>query len=125
MYPSYTEHRPASATVVGIGRSNIPLAAFLTADGVRVTARDKKERSQLGEAADRLEEMGVALICGERYLDNITEEWIFRAPAVRCDTPEFIGQNTRGNRRAADMTADAPEGSGIKLVQILGGLAKV
>ncbi len=103
MYPSYTEHRPASATVVGIGRSNIPLAAFLTADGVRVTARDKKERSQLGEAADRLEEMGVALICGERYLDNITEEWIFRAPAVRFDKPEFIEAQKRGSYLTSEM----------------------
>jgi len=92
-----------TATVVGIGRSNIPLAEFLIACGASVTARDMKERSLLGEAADVLENMGVKLICGDGYLDDITEDYIFRAPIVRFDKPEFQAAVKRGSVLTSEM----------------------
>ena len=52
----------SAATVVGIGRSNIPLAEFLIEAGAKVTARDRKPRGELGEAADALEKLGVTEI---------------------------------------------------------------
>jgi len=92
-----------TATVVGIGRSNIPLAEFLIACGASVTARDMKERSLLGEAADVLENMGVKLICGDGYLDGITEDYIFRAPIVRFDKSEFQAAVKRGSVLTSEM----------------------
>lgn len=53
---------------IGIGVSNVPLIEFLLGCGANVTACDKKEKSQLGEIAGKLENLGVELICGEDYL---------------------------------------------------------
>ncbi|MCL2518876.1 MAG: Mur ligase family protein [Oscillospiraceae bacterium] len=61
-----------TVTVVGIGVSNLPLIDFLLAHGAIVTARDIKHK----------ELPNVKTICGEGYLDNITEEYIFRSPGV-------------------------------------------
>ncbi len=92
-----------SATVVGIGRSNVPLAELLTAAGAKVTARDKKPRADLGDAADTLEALGVTLICGDDYLENITEDYIFRAPGVRYDKPEFLAAVANGSTLTSEM----------------------
>jgi len=92
-----------TATVVGIGRSNIPLADFLISAGAKVTARDRKPREELGEYADILENMGVTLICGHDYLENITEDYIFRAPGVRYDKPEFTQAVEKGSILTSEM----------------------
>ena len=86
---TYTQHRlnGKTAAVVGIGISNMPLIGYLLSHGATVTARDIKPRGKLGSAADELEEKGVRLICGENYLENIGEEYIFRTPGVRYDKP--------------------------------------
>nr|MBQ4318273.1 UDP-N-acetylmuramoyl-L-alanine--D-glutamate ligase [Clostridia bacterium] len=98
-----TNFKNKTATVVGIGRSNLPLTKFLIERGASVTARDRKERSALGEAADTLESMGVRLICGDAYLDNITEDYIFRAPGVRYDKPEFTAAVENGSKLTSEM----------------------
>ncbi|MHB1155005.1 MAG: UDP-N-acetylmuramoyl-L-alanine--D-glutamate ligase [Eubacteriales bacterium] len=78
-----------TASVVGIGTSNIPLIDYLISHDVTVTARDIKSRTKLGSVASALDEKGVRLICGEKYLENIHEEFIFRTPGVRYDKPEL------------------------------------
>ncbi len=78
-----------NAAVVGIGTSNIPLIDYLISHDVTVTARDIKSRTKLGSIASALDEKGVRLICGEKYLENINEEFIFRTPGVRYDKPEL------------------------------------
>lgn len=78
-----------TASVVGIGISNIPLIDYLLAHGAKVTARDIKTREKLGSAADMLEQKGVRLLCGENYLEKIEDEFIFRTPGIRYDKPEL------------------------------------
>ncbi|MFA6947552.1 MAG: UDP-N-acetylmuramoyl-L-alanine--D-glutamate ligase [Eubacteriales bacterium] len=99
----YTDLGFTTASVVGIGISNIPLIGWLTERGVKVTARDVKPREQLEPAATRLEENGVRIICGEAYLDGITDEAIFRAPGIRYDKPQFRTAVERGAKLTSEM----------------------
>ncbi|MBP5165949.1 MAG: UDP-N-acetylmuramoyl-L-alanine--D-glutamate ligase [Oscillospiraceae bacterium] len=62
--------------VIGIGVSNEPLIKLLRDGGVDVTARDKTRKG---------EELGVRLITGEGYLDDIDEDVVFRSPGIRPD----------------------------------------
>ena len=64
-----------TASVIGVGISNIPLIDFLLENGVTVTARDKKDRARLAENPkldmERLEKAGVRFVTGESYLADI------------------------------------------------------
>lgn len=67
---------------------------FLTERGAHVTVRDKK--SDLGERGELFRRAGGKLILGERYLDGIDEDVIFRSPGFRPDTPELAAALARG-----------------------------
>ena len=75
--------------VIGIGVSNRPLIEYLLSVGASVCAYDKKERAALGDIADELISKGVALSCGEEYLDGLCEKVIFRSPGIRPDIKPF------------------------------------
>ncbi|MBQ7383525.1 MAG: UDP-N-acetylmuramoyl-L-alanine--D-glutamate ligase [Clostridia bacterium] len=79
--------------ILGLGISNLPLIDMLITLGARVTVRDKKSRAELGEICDRAEAAGVSFILGERYLDGMDTDVIFRSPGIRPDAgsiPEAI-----------------------------------
>lgn len=97
--------RNGRVAVCGVGISNLPLIDFLIKLGgnTEITARDKKSREQIGEVADRLEKLGVCLILGERYLDNINEDVIFRTPGIRPDIPQFSDALARGAILTSEM----------------------
>ena len=97
----YIKNRTVS--VVGIGISNTPLIDFLLAHGATVTARDMKTADKLGDLATSLEKKGVKLILGEGYLDDISDELIFRAPGIRPDRPEFLSAVERGSKLTSEM----------------------
>ena len=92
-----------TAAVVGIGISNRPLIDFLLAEGASVTACDRKTREKLGTFADELEAKGVKLRLGEQYLDGITEQYVFRAPGIRFDKPEFLAASESGSVITSEM----------------------
>ncbi len=92
-----------TAAVVGIGISNTPLIDFLLSCGASVTARDMKTREKLGALADTLENKGVKLILGEDYLENFTEDVIFKAPGIRCDKPQLLAAIERGSVLTSEM----------------------
>lgn len=79
-------------TVLGVGVSNLPLTEYLVNLGAKVSARDKKSESDLGDTAAHLKSIGVELICGDDYMDGLENETglIFRSPGVRHDTPEIL-----------------------------------
>ena len=52
--------------IIGIGVSNTPLLELLLAEGIRVTACDKRSREQMGEQAEHLEQLGCELHLGAR-----------------------------------------------------------
>ena len=89
--------------VVGIGVSNTPLIDFLLSCGAKITARDIKTRDKMSDLADGLENKGVTLILGENYLDNFTEDIIFKAPGIRGDLPQFENAISRGAVLTSEM----------------------
>ena len=89
--------------MLGIGISNIPLIDYLLSRGAYVCARDMKSREALGDIANKLEEKGVKLILGEGYLDNITEDVIFRSPGIRNDLPTISQAVARGALLTSEM----------------------
>ena len=90
-------------SVCGIGISNLPLIDFLLSAGAVVTARDMKEKEVLGNIASDLEAKGVRLVCGEKYLDNIDDEIIFRTPGLRYDKPGFVEAVKKGALLTSEM----------------------
>ncbi len=95
--------RGKTASVLGLGISNIPLSYFLLSCGVKVTVRDKKSRSELGEEADRLEALGVRFVLGEKYLDGINDDLIFRSPGIRPDMPGIAEAVSNGSVLSSEM----------------------
>ena len=87
-----------SVAVIGIGVSNRPLIELLLSRGIAVTACDRKDRSALGELADRLEAQGCNLQLGEGYLEDLDQDMIFRTPGMRPDLPQ-LQKAVRGGSR--------------------------
>ena len=91
--------------VMGIGVSNQPLIRLLRDHGITVTARDRKTREALGATADALEAQGVLLRLGEGYLEELTEDVIFRTPGMRPDLPQLSEAVARGSVLTSEMEA--------------------
>ncbi|MBO7401212.1 MAG: UDP-N-acetylmuramoyl-L-alanine--D-glutamate ligase [Clostridia bacterium] len=72
---------------IGLGRSNMPVAQMLRAQGFRVSLRDKKEMPPID---------GFDCFFGEHYLKNISEDVLFLAPVLRPDIPEVLASRERG-----------------------------
>ena len=80
--------------VLGLGISNVPLCRWLVSRGAKVCGRDKRTEEALGATAKELKSLGVTLITGEGYLDEIggdtpANTLIFRSPGMRPDIPEI------------------------------------
>ncbi|MBS7297693.1 MAG: UDP-N-acetylmuramoyl-L-alanine--D-glutamate ligase [Eubacteriales bacterium] len=82
--------------VIGIGISNKPLIVFLLKHGATVKAYDKKTKEKLGEIYNELSSLGVEFCLGEGYLDEISEDIIFKTPGMRYDVPALCNARKRG-----------------------------
>lgn len=98
-------HRGRKTAVCGVGVSNLPLIRLLRGAGMEVEARDKKDLSALGDAGRELERLGVKLISGERYLDDIDADFIYRSPGIRPDVDGFVAATARGATLTSEMEA--------------------
>lgn len=98
-------HRGRKTAVCGVGVSNLPLIRLLRGAGMEVEARDKKDLPALGDAGRELERLGVGLISGERYLDDIDADFIYRSPGIRPDVPGFVAATARGALLTSEMEA--------------------
>ncbi len=101
--PHLPDFRNQTVTLLGAGISNMPLAQFLIDRGATVTVRDRKSPEELGERAETLRSLGCTLITGEAYLQNITENYIFRSPGIRPDIPELVDAVARGSHLTSEM----------------------
>ena len=95
--------RHKTVAVIGIGISNTPLLELLLAEGIRVTACDKRSREQMGEQAEHLEQLGCELHLGADYLKGLDADVIFRTPGLRPDVPEIAACVDRGAVLASEM----------------------
>jgi len=96
----FLSYKGKRAAVIGVGVSNLPLARKLLEYGAIVTLHDRKER--LGKEAESLVESGASACLGERYLDVVEADVIFRSPGVRPDEPGIA----RAVRAGAVLTSE-------------------
>lgn len=80
----------------GIGRTNLPLAYLFAQKGAIVTVCDKKPRCNFLEVAEKLEQEGITIKCGDDYLDNLNAEIIFRAPGLYYNSPKLNDYRKKG-----------------------------
>lgn len=90
-------------TVIGIGISNMPLIKYLVKYGAIVTACDMHDKEWLGENGKECEKLGVQLCLGESYLDNLTDELIFKTPGMRYDIPPLEKARANGSVVTSEM----------------------
>ena len=95
--------RHKTVAVIGSGVSNTPLLELLLAEGIRVTACDKRSREQMGEQAEHLEQLGCELHLGADYLKDLDADVIFRTPGLRPDVPEIAACVDRGAVLTSEM----------------------
>ena len=95
--------RHKTVAVIGVGVSNTPLLELLLAEGIRVTACDKRRREQMGEQAEHLEQLGCELHLGPDYLKDLEADVIFRTPGLRPDVPEISACVQKGAVLTSEM----------------------
>lgn len=87
----------------GIGISNSQLVLDFIGKGARVYVCDRRTREQLGDIADRLESAGAELRLGERYLDHLEVDIIFRTPGMSFNLPELSLARKKGIAVTSEM----------------------
>lgn len=99
----YNSMKDKNITFCGIGVSNTPMIKKFASIGARVSARDKRSLEQIGETARELENLGVKLILGEDYLENLDEDIIFRTPGLNFNTPQLAKARENGKTVTSEM----------------------
>lgn len=97
-----------TASVIGVGISNIPLIEFLLKNGVKVTARDMKsfdELSSINPKVIDLKNRGVNFVLGEEYLADIKEDIVYKSPGIRYDKEEIVKAVEKGSLITSEMEA--------------------
>ncbi len=89
--------------ICGIGVSNSPLIMSFLEKGAKVIVCDRRTREQIGELADQFEAAGAQLHLGERYLDNLEVDIIFRTPGMNFNLPELEQARKRGIAVTSEM----------------------
>lgn len=104
-YNEYLQYiKDKNVGFLGIGRSNMPLIRILAAHGVRLTARDRKEKEQIGDFYKELEGLKVAVKCGSDYLKDLSEhDILYKTPAIRPDLPEILKAEETGTLLTSEM----------------------
>lgn len=82
--------------VIGVGVSNIPLIHLLLQLHANVVAYDKRTSDELGPVYNELTALGVSFSLGTHYLENLTQNIIFKTPGMRFDQPELVAAQKRG-----------------------------
>jgi UDP-N-acetylmuramoylalanine--D-glutamate ligase len=98
-FESFIKNKTVS--VVGIGKSNIPLIGFLRRCGAKkITARDKRDIFAEGNIPKSED---ISYILGENYLDDLYEDVIFKSPGIRRDLPCFLEASNGGSLMTSEM----------------------
>ncbi len=90
-------------SVIGMGISNRPLIKYLVSLGAKVTAYDMRTPEKLGDIYDEFLGLGVKIVTGENYLDNLTGEIIFKTPGLRFDHPSLLSAKEKGSIITSEM----------------------
>ncbi len=91
--------------VLGLGVSNIPLVHLLLEHGCDVTGCDATPREKLDANVLALEQSGCKLKLGERYLESLEGDIVFRTPGLHPDRPEIKALRESGAEITSEMEA--------------------
>lgn len=92
-----------TVTFCGIGRSHLPLIQLFQKKGALVSARDKRSLEELGDNGKLLQSLGVRLVLGEDYLQDLNEEIIFRTPGMKYHLPQLEAVRKAGSAVTSEM----------------------
>lgn len=92
-----------TVTFCGVGRSHLPLIQLFQKKGALVSARDKRSLEELGDNGKLLQSLGVRLVLGEDYLQDLNEEIIFRTPGMKYHLPQLEAARKAGSAVTSEM----------------------
>ena len=95
--------RGKQIAVLGLGVSNRPLVRMLLSYGCTVTGCDKTPREKMDEEVLRLEKDGCVLRLGERYLDDLQADLVFRTPGMHPENPALVQLRQKGAKITSEM----------------------
>lgn len=93
----------ARCAVLGFGVSNIPLVEILIECGNEITVHDKNDFDKLDARAKDFANRGVKFVTGEKYLDKIDADIIFRSPGIRPDYSGIKNAIEKGAELTSEM----------------------
>jgi len=92
-----------SIAILGYGVSNKPLVELLLNNGCNITVCDRRSAEQMGEEAEYLKSRSAKLRLGEDYLENLTEDIIFRTPGLMPFDEHLAAAAERGSIITSEM----------------------
>ena len=107
METSFEKHfvslRGKKIAVLGLGVSNQPIVELLLEFGCDVTGCDRTPREKLEESILELERKGCKLRLGERYLDGLEADIVFRTPGMHPGHPALEQLRQQGAHITSEM----------------------
>ncbi len=95
--------RGKSVGVIGAGVSNTPWIELLLREGIRVKVHDRRTEEQMGHLAEQFRASGAALSLGERYLEDLDEDILFRTPGLMPFEAHLAAAKARGAVLTSEM----------------------
>ena len=89
--------------VIGLGVSNLPLIRLLLSFGCDVTGCDKRSFAEMGMEAMDLVSRGAKLKLGEKYLEGLDHDLIFRTPGLMPFDEHLVRAAEKGSVITSEM----------------------
>ncbi len=99
----FTSLRGKNIAVLGLGVSNRPLVRLLLEFGCTVTGCDKTPREKLDAEVLALERAGCKLQLGEKYLQDLKADLVFRTPGMHPENPALVSLREKGATITSEM----------------------
>ncbi|MEG0898966.1 MAG: UDP-N-acetylmuramoyl-L-alanine--D-glutamate ligase [Oscillospiraceae bacterium] len=90
-------------TFIGIGITNRELLSLFAKNGADITVCDKRSFEMLGEIGGELQELGVKLVLGENYLENLGGDMIIRTPGLNFNNEKLKEAREKGIAVTSEM----------------------
>ena len=99
----FTSLQGKKIAVLGQGVSNRPLVRLLLEFGCDVLGCDRTPREKLDPEVLQLEALGCKLSVGDRYLDGVEADLLFRTPGMHPGNPAIEALRSRGAQVTSEM----------------------
>ena len=99
----FTALRGKKIAVLGLGVSNRPLVRLLLEFGCDVLGCDRTPREKLDPEVLQLEAMGCKLSVGDKYLDGVEADILFRTPGMHPGNPAIVSLAEKGAQVTSEM----------------------